>query len=61
MENLISPDKGQLSHESTIFNTALATKQAVNVRVFPSRSKRAVKVPREELENKLADLAKGLR
>src|ERR1700704_6393214 len=36
------------------FNTGLATRQAVDVRVFPSRAKRSVKV--QELEVKLADL-----
>ena len=40
----------------TGFNVALATKQAVNVRVYPPRPKRSVRVPRQELEVKLADL-----
>ncbi len=40
----------------TGFNVALATKQAVNVRVYPPRPKRSVKVPRQELEVKLAVL-----
>ncbi|MEK6283660.1 MAG: PP2C family protein-serine/threonine phosphatase [Acidobacteriota bacterium] len=38
------------------FNTALATKQAVDVRVYPARAKRSVRVPRHELEIRLADL-----
>lgn len=42
----------------SLFNAALATKQAVNVRVLPSRSKRAARVPREELEIRLAALQK---
>ena len=36
------------------FNTGLATRQAVDVRVFPSRAKRSAKI--QELEVKLADL-----
>ena len=42
----------------TLFNAALATRQAVKVRVLPSRSKRVAKVPREELENRLEALQK---
>lgn len=38
------------------FHTGLGTASAVDVRVFPSRTKRSVKVPRQELEHKLADL-----
>ncbi|HVQ38693.1 MAG TPA: PP2C family protein-serine/threonine phosphatase [Pyrinomonadaceae bacterium] len=38
------------------FNTALGTSAAIDVRVYPSRTKRPVKVPRQELEHKLADL-----
>lgn len=40
----------------TGFNAALGTKQAVNVRVYPPRPKRSVRIPRQELEVKLADL-----
>jgi serine phosphatase RsbU (regulator of sigma subunit) len=39
----------------TRFNTAL-TNQAIDVRVHPLRSKRPVRLPRQELEVKLADL-----
>jgi serine phosphatase RsbU (regulator of sigma subunit) len=42
----------------SLFNAALANKQAVDVRVLPRRRKRAVKVPREELEIRLAALQK---
>lgn len=38
------------------FNSALKTRQAVNVRPFPTRAKRSVSVVRQELEVKLADL-----
>ncbi len=38
------------------FNAGLGTRQAVNVRAYPSRPKRSVRVPRQELEVKLADL-----
>lgn len=38
------------------FNTGLGTRQAVDVHVYPARSKRSVKVARQELEVKLADL-----
>lgn len=37
-------------------NTGFGTRQAVDVRVYPTRSKRSIKVPRQELEVKLADL-----
>lgn len=42
----------------SLFNAVLATKQAVDVRLLPSRSKRAARVPRDELENRLAALQK---
>lgn len=42
----------------SLFNAALATKQSVDVRLLPSRSKRVARVPREELENRLAALQK---
>jgi sigma-B regulation protein RsbU (phosphoserine phosphatase) len=38
------------------FNAGLGTQRAVNVRVYPPRPKRSVRVPRQELEVKLADL-----
>src|SRR5882672_3546700 len=38
------------------FNTGLGTRQALDVRVYPPRTKRSVKVPRQELEVRLADL-----
>jgi len=38
------------------FNTGVATRTAVDLRVFPARTKRSVKASREELELKLADL-----
>ena len=38
------------------FNTGLGTRRQINVRVYPPRPKRSVKVPRQELEVKLADL-----
>ena len=38
------------------FNTALGTKQAIDIRVQPPRPRRSIRVPREELEVKLADL-----
>jgi serine phosphatase RsbU (regulator of sigma subunit) len=37
-------------------NTGLATGTAVDVRLYPARTKSSVKVPRQELELKLADL-----
>lgn len=38
------------------FNAGLGTRRAVDVRVSPPRPKRSVRVPRQELEVKLADL-----
>ena len=38
------------------FSAATASKQAVDVRIHPLRSKRSVRVPRQELEVRLADL-----
>ena len=38
------------------FNTGLGTKQAIDVRLHPPQPKRSIRVPREELEVKLADL-----
>src|SRR6266498_247949 len=38
------------------FNSGLATRQAVDVRLYPPRAKRSLKAPRQELEVKLADL-----
>src|SRR5687767_1780975 len=38
------------------FNNAIASKQEIDVRVYPPRLKRPVKVPRQELELKLAGL-----
>jgi serine phosphatase RsbU (regulator of sigma subunit) len=40
------------------YNTALGTRRAVDVRVFPSRPKRSVREGRQELEVKLAALQK---
>ena len=37
-------------------NTALGTKQAIDIRVHPPQPRRSIRVPREELEVKLADL-----
>ena len=38
------------------FNTSLRTRRAIDVRVRPPQPKRSLKVPRQELEIKLADL-----
>src|SRR2546425_3270156 len=38
------------------FNAALGTKQAIDVRLHPPQPRRSIRVPREELEVKLADL-----
>src|SRR3989449_4368061 len=40
------------------FNAGLATGRAVDVRVYPARRQRTVRVPRQELEVKLAALQK---
>src|SRR5712664_4133675 len=40
------------------FNTGLGTRRAVDVRVYPSRTKRSGKARREELEVKLTALQK---
>ena len=42
----------------SLFNRGLGSKRAVDLRVLPPRTKRALKVPREELENRLAALQK---
>src|SRR5882762_6429451 len=38
------------------FNTGLGTRRAIDVRLHPARPKRSVKIPRQELEVKLANL-----
>lgn len=56
MENLISPKEVISLMSQSLFNAAAATKRAIDVRVLPRRTKRGVKVPREELEVRLAGL-----
>ena len=56
MENLYFSDEVNSPMSQARFSAATASKQAVDVRIHPLRSKRSVRVPRHELEVRLADL-----
>src|SRR5687768_14485400 len=56
MENLYFTDEVNSPMSQARFNTAVGTKQEVDVRVYPPRPRRSVRIPRHELEVKLADL-----